>query len=143
MDWTATYLLVAVACLAVVELWFIAVMIVTSRRYRALSGEDKETGPPPDPSSVSFEDLGMLAGGLRRWAEVALFRLYQEGHVEEDGLIALIAGSDEIRAEDRPHSARGAIVARLRDREPAHVMAVIEAAWQETDSAGLIRRASA
>jgi uncharacterized protein (TIGR04222 family) len=127
MDWTAPYLIVVLAALAIVELWFASALVVLGRRYRAKRRNVSGRGPLLRVAELSSEELGLLAGGEQRWSEVALLRLCLEGHVKEDGLIVLVDDPGSANPEHGPRTVRDAILERLRGRRPAHLQDVVHA----------------
>jgi uncharacterized protein (TIGR04222 family) len=134
MDWTAPYLIVSLAALAIVELWFVSALVVLGRRYRAKRRNVSGRGPLLRVAELSSEELGLLAGGEQRWSEVALLRLCLEGHVKEDGLIVLVDDPGSANPERWPRTVRDAILERLRGRRPAHLQDVVYAGRKHGES---------
>lgn len=140
MDWTAPHLILPLAALAIVEIWFALAMAMIGRRYRAASRIVFGPGPLLRLSTLTYEELGLLAGGEQRMSEVAVLRLCLEGHLKEDGLIVLVNDPGTATAPGRPRSARDAILERLRGRRPAHLLDVVHAGRKHGDSLTAYRR---
>lgn len=145
MDWTAPYLLAALGCYLTVELWFVAMMIITGHGYRTATRRSAAGAVPlvtaPSPTDLlSYEELGLLAGGERRWVEVALLRLCLAGHVKEDGLLVLVSDPGAASTDRERCSAREAVLDRLRRGRPVHLTDVLYAGWRHGDSSAARRR---
>lgn len=161
MNWAAPYLIISLALLALVQVWFVVSVVVIGRLHRTYSRPRFGLGPMLRVSELSAEELGLLAGGPQRWSEVALLRLCLDGHVKEDGLIILVndpaPGTPRAPRRQRPKrtriplgqeaklafylaehpptwSAREAILDRLRGRGRAHLQDVIYAGRRHGES---------
>lgn len=161
MNWAAPYLIIALAALALVHLWFVLAMAVIGRLYQIYRRPRFGLGPLLAVSSLTAEELGLLAGGPQRWSEVALLRLCLDGHVKEDGRIVLVndpaPGTPRTPKRQRPKrlrvplareakleyylterrpswTAREAILDRLRGRRGAHLQDVVYAGRRHGES---------
>ncbi|GAA4901685.1 uncharacterized protein (TIGR04222 family) [Stackebrandtia albiflava] len=140
MDWTAPHVVVAVVFSAATQAWFVVMMILTGRAHRRAVRDFPATEPDLASPDLSHEELGMLAEGDRRLVEVALARLWLEGHVRVGGWVSLVDEPTDTAKEGSAQSARRAVLDRLRDRRGMHLPDIVHAARRRTDFSDAQRR---